>query len=135
MRLCMPTDDDLGLEGRLSLHFGSAPYLTLVESETGDVQVVANLHSEHEPGACQSAEALRGYGVEAVVCRGLGRRAFGRMRNMGLPVYVAEEEETSRALEAFRAGRLARMTSESACHGGRGQGHHHSHHHHRHGDE
>jgi len=133
MRLCIPTDDDRGLEGRLSLHFGSAPYFTLVESETGDVRVVANLHSQHEPGACQSADALRGYGVEAVVCRGLGRRAFGRLRNMGLPVYVAEEEETARALEAFRAGRLGRLTSESACHGGRGHDRHHRQHH-RHND-
>ncbi|MGD8698241.1 MAG: NifB/NifX family molybdenum-iron cluster-binding protein [Gemmatimonadales bacterium] len=129
MRLCIPTDDDRGLAGRLSSHFGSAPYFTLVESETGEVQVIGNLHSEHEPGACVSADALRGYGVEAVVVRGLGRRAFSRMRTLGLPVYVAEEGEASTALEAFRAGRLGRMTAESACHGGQGHGRHHRHHH------
>ena len=125
MRLCIPTEDDTGLSGRLSSHFGSAPYFTLVDSETGDVQVVSNLHAEHEPGACVSAQALMGYGVGAVVCRGLGRRAFGRLRDMGLPVFVAEAGEASDALEAFRAGRLARLTSEMACHGGRGQGRHH----------
>ena len=128
MRLCIPTDDDRGLAGRLSPHFGSAPYFTLIESETGDVRVVSNLHSQHEPGACQTAEALRGYGVEAVVCRALGRRAFGRMRTLGLPVFVTEEADASGALEAFRAGGLARLTSESACHGGRGHGRHHSYH-------
>ena len=123
MRLCIATDDGRGLAGRLSSHFGSAPYFTLVESDTGDVTVVTNLHSEHEPGACQSADALCGYGVEAVVCRGLGRRAFGRMRKRGLPVYVTKEGQASQALEAFREGRLLRLTSESACHGGRGHGH------------
>ncbi len=125
MRLCIPTDDNGGLTGRLSSHFGSAPYFTLVESDTGDVQVVSNLHSQHEPGSCQAAEALRGYGVEAVVCRGLGRRAFSRLRILGLPVYVSEEVQTVEALEAFRAGRLSRLTAEAACHGGRGHGHHH----------
>ena len=125
MRLCIPTDDDLGLAGRLSSHFGSAPYFTLVDSETGDLQVVANLQAEHEPGSCTSAQALAGCGVGAVVCRSLGRRAFGRLRAMGLPVFVAEDEEVSDALEAYRAGRLARLTSESACHGGRGGGRHH----------
>ncbi len=128
MRLCIPTDDDRGLMGRLSAHFGSAPYFTLVESETGAVQVVANLHSQHAPGSCQAAEALRGYGVEAVVCRALGRRAFGHMRTLGLPVFVSEEAEASGALEAFRDGRLPRLTSESACHGGQGHGRHDSHH-------
>jgi predicted Fe-Mo cluster-binding NifX family protein len=127
MRLCIPTDDDRGLEGRLSLHFGSAPYFTLVESEMGDVRVVTNLHSQHEPGSCHAAEALRGYGVEAVVCRGLGRRAFGRLRTLGLPVFVSEEGEASAAVESFRDGRLPRLTAESACHGGRGRGHHHQH--------
>jgi predicted Fe-Mo cluster-binding NifX family protein len=124
MKLCIPTDDDRGLAGRLSSHFGSAPYFTLVDSETGEAKVVSNLHGDHEPGTCQSAEALRGYGVGAVVCRGLGRRAYGRLRNMGLPVFVTEAEAPGEALEEFRAGRLARLTAESACHGGRGHGRH-----------
>jgi predicted Fe-Mo cluster-binding NifX family protein len=128
MKLCIPTDDDSGLTGRLSSHFGSAPYFTLVDSETGDVQVVSNLEAEHEPGACTSAQGLAAYGVGAVVCRGLGRRAFRRLRDMGLPVFVAEGEEAAEALEAFRAGRLGRLTSEAACQGGRGHGrHHHDH--------
>jgi predicted Fe-Mo cluster-binding NifX family protein len=128
MRLCIPTEDDRGLAGRLSSHFGSAPYFTLVDSETGEVEVVSNLGAEHEPGSCSSAQALAAYSVGAVVCRGLGRRAFGRLRDMGLPVYVAEDGGAAEALEAFRAGRLARLTSEAACHGGRGHGrHHHDH--------
>ncbi|MGD2215276.1 MAG: NifB/NifX family molybdenum-iron cluster-binding protein [Gemmatimonadales bacterium] len=127
MRLCIPTDNDSGLAGRLSSHFGSAPYFTLVDSETGDVRVVTNLQAEHEPGACASAQALAGYDVGAVVCRGLGRRAFRRLRDMGLPVLVAEDVDVDAAdaLQAFRAGRLERLTSEAACHGGRGRGRHH----------
>jgi predicted Fe-Mo cluster-binding NifX family protein len=125
VRLCIPTDDDRGLAGRLSSHFGGAPYFTLVDSETGDVEVVSNLGTEYEPGACGSAQALAGYGVGAIVCRGLGRRAFARLRDMGVPVFVAEDCEALEALEAFRAGRLQRLTSEAACQGGRGLGRHH----------
>jgi len=122
MKLCIPTDDERGLMGRLSSHFGSAPFFTLVDSETGEARVVANLHEQHEPGTCQSAEALRGYGVGAVVCRGLGRRAFARLRNMGLPVFVTDGEDPAEALAKYRSGRLDRLTSESACHGGRHHG-------------
>ena len=119
MRLCIPTLDDRGLEARLSAHLGSAPYFTLIESDSGDVKVLANLHGQHESGNCRTADALQGYGVEAVVCRGLGRRAFGRLRDMGIPVYVSDDERTSAALHAFRFGRLPRLASEDACHGGR----------------
>jgi len=125
MKLCIPTDDNRGLTGRLSAHFGSAPYFTLVESETGEAEVVSNLVSAHEPGTCQAAGTLRVFGVGAVLCRSLGRRAYGRLREMGLPVFVTEAEVTEQALEEYRAGRLARLTSESACHGGRGHGRHH----------
>ena len=119
MRLCIPTEDDHGLEGRLSSHFGSAPYFTLVDSETGDAEVVSNLHEQHEPGSCQAAELLASLGVGAVVCRGLGKRAYRRLRNMGLPVFVTDGEELETALNEYRAGRLERLKSESACHGGR----------------
>lgn len=124
MRLCMPALDERGLEARLSAHLGNAPYFTLIESDTGDVKVLANLHGQHESGNCRTADALQGQGVEAVVCRGLGRRAFGRLRDMGIPVYVSVEDDTSAALHAFRLGRLPRLTSEAACHGGRHHGPH-----------
>lgn len=119
MKLCIPTIDERGLAGRLSDHFGSAPYFTLVEIESGETEVVRNPQGEHEPGTCHSAEALRALGVGAVVCRGLGRRAFARLREMGLPVFVTEDEDTSSVVEAYRARRLSRLTSERACHGGR----------------
>lgn len=119
MRLCIPTLDDCGLEARLSAHLGSAPYFTLIDSATGDVKVLANLYGQHESGNCWTADALQGYGVEAVVCRGMGRRAFGRLRDMGVPVYVSDDDDAAAALHGFRLGRLRRLTSEGACHGGR----------------
>lgn len=119
MRLCIPTLDDRGLEGRLSAHLGSAPYFTLIESDTGDVRVLANLYGQHEVGNCRTADALQDHGVEAVVCRGLGRRAFSRLRDIGIPVYSSDDDDAAAALHAFRVGRLRPLTSEAACHRGR----------------
>lgn len=119
MRLCIPTLDERGFDGRLSAHLGSAPYFTLIDSDSGDVKVLANLYGQHESGNCRTADALHEYGVEAVVCRGLGRRAFGRLHEMGVPVYVSDDDDAATALHAFRFGRLRRLTSEAACHGGR----------------
>lgn len=119
MRLCIPTLDDRGLEAALSAHLGSAPYFTLVDSDSGHVKVLANLYGQHETGNCRTPDALQGYGVEAVICRGLGRRAFGRLRDMDIPVYDSDEERAAGALHAFRLGRLKPLVSEAACHGGR----------------
>lgn len=119
MRLCIPTEDERGLEGWLSGHFGSAPYYTVVETETGVVEVVGNGRAEHEHGHCDAAASVGGMHVDAVVCQNLGRRAFGGLRDVGIAVFLAEPGSVSGAVEAFRSGRVRRLTSEEACHGGR----------------
>ncbi len=127
MRLCIPTTDDRGHEGTLSAHFGSAPYFTLVDSETGALEVVANPRSRHAPGTCEVVQGLPAHHVEAIVCLGLGRRALSGLRNSGIAVYVADVPDVQGALKAFRAGRLPALTNEQACHGGRHGGSHHNH--------
>ena len=121
MRLCLPTVDDRGRDAVLSTHFGSAPYFTVVDSQTDEIEVVRNRHAQHAPGSCESARGLAGLDVHAVVCLGLGGRAHGGLLRAGIDVYVAEAGSVHDAVEAFRAGRLPPLRAEEAC----GGGHHH----------
>ena len=45
MKLCMPTLDDQGLAAELSGHFGGAPRLTLLDSESGDASALKAGHT------------------------------------------------------------------------------------------
>jgi len=123
MRLCLPTADSAGLPARLSPHFGSAPYLTLVDTDSGRTEVLANDHSLHAPGRCEPAKGLYGRSVDAVVCRGLGRRALAHLNWDGIPVLVTDADTVSAALDAFHAGALRALTEEEACGGGHGDAH------------
>jgi predicted Fe-Mo cluster-binding NifX family protein len=133
MRLCIPTDTDGGLEAPVSAHFGSAPYLTLVDSESGAVEVVVNRMAHHAPGTCEAARGLPDHAVGAVLCFGVGRRAFAVLQHLGIGVYVTDSAQAGAAAEAFRAGRLRALDPAKACGGGRGlgrghhgrEGHHH----------
>ena len=125
MKLCIPTMDDLGLEGMPSDHFGSAPFLTFVDSETGDVETVRNGGDHHVHGACLPLDHLGARTTDAVLCRGLGKRALSRLQGGGIDVYVTLEKDVGEALEAFKAGRLRQLTAEEACQG-HGHGHGHS---------
>ena len=122
MRLCIPTDNNHGLDAPISGHFGSAPYFTLVDSDTSSVQVVTNRHAHHAPGTCEAAKGLPGHGVGAVLCAGLGRRALQHLRGVGIDVFVTDAGYARPAVEAFRSGGVKPLTSEAACHGG-GHGH------------
>ena len=40
MKLAFPTNDDKGLEGYLSDHFGRAPTYTLIHNKTKEVEII-----------------------------------------------------------------------------------------------
>lgn len=120
MRLCLPTVDNRGLATALSDHFGSAPCFTLIDSETGTMEVIPNHHDAHAPGRCDPTRAVAAHGAEAVVCLGLGRRALASFDAAGIPVFVSSAGTVGVAVEAFRAGQLPRLQREAACSGGRG---------------
>jgi predicted Fe-Mo cluster-binding NifX family protein len=130
MKLCIPTMDERGLAGMPSDHFGSAPFFTFVDTESGETEVERNGGSHHVHGACRPLDSLGTRGVDAVVCRGLGKRAFSRLKSGGVDVFVTLERDVGSTVEAFKEGRLRELTSEEACHGrdhGHGHGHGHGH--------
>jgi predicted Fe-Mo cluster-binding NifX family protein len=122
MKLCIPTMDDKGLQAVPSAHFGSAPFFTFVDTDTGEVEAQRNGGDHHAHGACRPLDFLGTRSVDAIVCRGLGRRAFSRLESGGVAVYVSLEKDVEATVAAFKDGRLRHLTSEEAC-----QGHDHDH--------
>ena len=117
MKLCIPTMDDRGLQGMPSDHFGSAPFFTFVDTDSGEIETQRNGGAHHVHGACRPLDFLGTREVDAVVCRGLGKRAFARLRNGGVEVYVTLERDVESTIQAFKDGRLRELSSEEACHG------------------
>ncbi len=117
MKLCIPTLDDRGVEGTPSDHFGSAPFFTFVDTETGDLETSRNGGAHHVHGACRPLDFLGTRTVDAVICRGLGRGAFSRLAAGGVKVYQTLEADVGKTVQAFKEGRLRALTSEEACHG------------------
>ncbi len=115
MRICLPTTSAAGLAARLSPHFGRAPFFTLVETDTGAVDVIANTHQHHEHGHCDPIGALGDVAAEAVVCRGVGAHALLLLEQRGLPAYLTEEWTVESAVHAFRSGELKRPGAGDVC--------------------
>lgn len=127
MKLCIPTYDDHGLGATVADHFGRAPFLTIVDEESGAVEVVRS--GPHTSG-CRPAARLEGHAIDAVVGAGIGRRALAVLQGAGYRVLVSPGPTVSDVLAASKAGRLVPFSPETAC-GGHHQvgcaGHHHRH--------
>ena len=84
MLVCVPTNNNAGLEAALHNHFGSAPFFTLFNTDTEDVKVIENSNSHHSHGTCHPMTQLVKYKIDAVICSGMGRRAVESLNSEGI---------------------------------------------------
>jgi predicted Fe-Mo cluster-binding NifX family protein len=126
MNICIPTATDTGLDAIPYQHLGSAAYLVLHNTDTGETKVIRNRNEHHEHGACNPLHGLRGENVNAVIVGGIGHRAFARLHREGIRVYRATEAPVRQNVRDAQEGKLTEVTSKTACQG-RDHGHHHHH--------
>lgn len=119
MKICIPTKDNRGLASRAYGHFGSAPFLAMVDVDSGWLEVVGNQDHHHRPHSCHHVDALRALDVDAVICAGVGRRAFTALREAGIDVLVPEHSTVAQIVETVRLGGIRRLSAAEACSGGR----------------
>ena len=105
MKICIPTHTDEGLEAAVAGHLGRAPFLTLVDTDSGEVAVLQN--APHGEGHCHPTGPLEGRGVDAILCSGVGRRAVAALEGAGIRVLVTQAQRVDEAVEALRTGRSA----------------------------
>lgn len=117
MKLCVPTIGNGGLSEKVNDHFGSAPYFTLIDLDSNEVEIISNQNEHHTHGSCHPTQALEGKNVEAVVCNGMGRRAIQILNMEGLKVYIAEGNTVQDVVGAYKNGQLSELTPDQACAG------------------
>jgi predicted Fe-Mo cluster-binding NifX family protein len=123
MDLCIPVEQDLGLNSPICAHFGSAPLMAFVNPDTGSFRAKARQASEH--GGCAPLALLSGEQLRGVVVSGIGRGALLKLFQLGVPVYQTTDETVADAIGALRSGKLQRLDHDAACCGGHqhGEGH------------
>ena len=114
MKVAISTDRNF-----VSAHFGRCPSFTLVDIENGQVvkkKVIDN--PGHHPGFIP--EFLHKKGVECIVCGGMGMRAIGFFRELGIKTILGISGEIDEVVEKLQKGVLE--GGESLCKPGSGKG-------------
>ena len=116
MRICIPIEEDHGLQSHICAHFGGAPAFLVVDTESGDHHALSNeKHGAH--GRCAPITALERERVEGVLVSGIGRGALHRLSAASVRVYRVGGGTVREALRALQAGDLPPMDGEHACAG------------------
>lgn len=114
MKVCIPTDGDLGLDEQLAAHFGWAATFTMVDTDTDEVRVIKN-HSSHMGGTRLPPEILAEEGAEVMVVGGLGSKAVRMFEHFGIEVFVGGSGKVRDVIEEWKMGRLIRAAEDNAC--------------------
>ncbi len=115
MKICIPTETNEGLAAVVYGHFGSAPFFTVVDTESNLVEVIENANQHHAHGMCQPMGALTGKNVDAVVTGGMGARAVQKLQEGGIKVYRAIPGSVADIVSQYAKGGLQEITVENAC--------------------
>jgi predicted Fe-Mo cluster-binding NifX family protein len=124
VKICIPVNEDKGLDSPVCPHFGSTPLFLSVDTDTGETRAIVNQNQHHGHGMCRPLAALAGLTLDAVVVGGIGMGALGKLQAAGLTVYQAQHPTVAETIAALKAGELERMSPDRACaHHGHGDRH------------
>ena len=115
MKICVPTNDDRGLESAVCSHFGSAPFLMIVDTEGGVCRAIPNAHQHDQHGMCVPLAALQGEGIDGMAVGGIGPGALNKLVAAGIQVFLSETSTVDETVHAYETGTLRRVTLETSC--------------------
>jgi len=124
MIVCIPTQENRGLDSDAFAHFGSAPAFIFHNTDTGETRFRESNSQHDSHGSCNPTRTLMGESVDAVITGGMGARAVELLNSMGVRVYLAKTGTISSNVEALKKQELMELTVQNACghHGMNGGG-------------
>jgi predicted Fe-Mo cluster-binding NifX family protein len=128
VKICIPIEQDNGLQSPVCAHFGSAPAFMIVDSDSGDCRALPNYNLHQGGGTCQPLAVLQGEQIDAMVVGGIGMGALNKLNAASVQVYVSTYATVAEILAALKDGTLQLMQPDMACAGqsqggGHGGGH------------
>lgn len=115
MRICIPVQENKGLESVPYNHFGSAPIFLICDSESNEIKAVNNGDLHHEHGMCQPLKALSGETVDVILVGGIGAGALSKLNSWGIKAYRAINAPVSQNIEMLMDNKLAELTLDNSC--------------------
>lgn len=117
MRVCIPVEENNGIQSRTYGHFGSAPWFIVYDTETGKTEEIPNNNEHHEHGQCNPLSSLQHHNLDAMITEGIGRRALEKIHAAGMKVFRTDSHDTvENVVQMFIDRKLPELTFEDTCH-------------------
>lgn len=114
MKICV-TASSQGLGAPMDSRFARAPFMIVIDSETGDAETMVNEAASAGHGAgIQAAQTVARMGAEVLLTAHCGPKAFEVLDAADVRVFGIGSGTVEEAVDAWKAGKLVQLeTSDS----------------------
>jgi predicted Fe-Mo cluster-binding NifX family protein len=108
-KIALACEDNQGLDGQISQHFGRCPIYLIVDVEGNEVkksEVVENpYYTNHIPG--KVPQFIKEQGAQVMIAGGMGPKAIDMFSNFGIEVVTGAIGNTGNVLQAYLGGEIS----------------------------
>jgi predicted Fe-Mo cluster-binding NifX family protein len=115
MKVCIPIEENKGLDSVAHNHFGSAPFFLIYDVDKEEMKVIENGDLNHSHGMCQPLKAIGGERVDAILVGGIGAGALTKLNNQGIRVYKVANDTVLNNIKMFKDNKLGEFTINNSC--------------------
>jgi predicted Fe-Mo cluster-binding NifX family protein len=100
-----------GLDSKISLRFGMAPYHLIVDSESKKI-----LASRGQREECTGFEKYKPHNLNGAITGNIGPKMFSKSQNHGLDVFIVKSKNVSEAIDEVLAGHIQPLSESTLKH-------------------
>ena len=108
-RIALACEDNQGLSGQISQHFGRCPYYVIVDVEGDEIEKTDSVnnpyYNNHVPGMVP--QFINQQGVNVMIAGGMGPRAIDMFSSLGIEVVTGAIGNVGNVLQAYLKGEIS----------------------------
>ena len=108
-RIALACEDNQGLSGQMSQHFGRCPYYLIVDVEGDEIKKTDSVnnpyYNNHVPGMVP--QFINEQAVNVMIAGGMGPRAIDMFTNLGIEVVTGAIGNAGNVLQAYLRGEIS----------------------------
>lgn len=112
-RIALACEDNQGLSGQMSQHFGRCPYYLIVDVEGDEIKKTDSVdnpyYNNHVPGMVP--QFINEQGANVMIAGGMGPRAIDMFGNLGIEVVTGAIGNVGNVLQAYLRGEISGVES------------------------
>lgn len=113
MKYAIPIIDKNDRSSLVGEHFGRVPFYGIWDDENDSLEIIPN-ESNHFGGVGMPAEFLASKS-EAIICKGIGRKAIELCSELGVTLYVGAADTIQETIDLLKSGKLKRADQKDGC--------------------